>query len=232
MLIAIADTCTGEDVNVSQNYTNAVLRAGHTPVVLPRTQNTESIRQMMQMADGLLLPGGGADVDPALYGETSIRQMGEINTLRDRFEYALLREAVSQRKPVLGICRGMQVINTFFGGTLWQDLPSQRPDGLLNHQRPDCKWEGVHSVRIESASRLYSLLGVDSCEVNSTHHQAVKDVAPGFRVSARSMDGVIEAIEHEQCNILAVQFHPERLAWGEDWSFTNLFRWLEWNKPE
>ncbi len=231
MLIGIADTCTGEDVNVSQNYTNAVLRAGHVAVVLPRTEalgdnagQAAVIRHFLSNIDGLLLPGGGADVDPKLYGEAAIPQMGEVNAMRDRFEYALLREAVAQRKPVFGICRGMQVINTFFGGTLWQDLPSQRPQGLLEHQRPDKKWEGVHPIEIDPTSRLYSLLGCDQCLVNSTHHQAVKEVAPGFRVSAQSPDGVIEAIESDQWPIFAVQFHPERLAWGDDQMFTNLFR--------
>lgn len=223
MLIAVADTCSGEDVNVSQNYTNALMRAGHGAVVIPRTEQSELIHEVMQRADGLLLPGGGSDVDPKLYGELPIEALGPVDARRDAFEYALLREAVALHKPVFGICRGMQVINTFFGGTLWQDLPFQKPDGLLEHQRPDKKWEGVHAIRIASDTRLSAILGCSSCEVNSTHHQAVKEVAPGFRVTAQSPDGVIEAIESDTLPILAVQFHPERLAWGDDEMFTRLF---------
>ncbi len=224
MLISVADTCSGEDVNVSQNYTNALIRAGHATVVIPRTEQSELIHEVMQRVDGLLLPGGGSDVDPKLYGEPPIEAMGPVDARRDAFEYALLREAVVLRKPVFGICRGMQVINTFFGGTLWQDLPSQMPDGLLEHQRPDKKWEGVHAIRIASDTRLSAILRCSSCEVNSTHHQAVKEVAPGFKVAAQSSDGVIEAIESNILPIFAVQFHPERLAWGNDVMFTQLFQ--------
>lgn len=224
MLIAVADTCSGEDVNVSQNYTNALMRAGHAAVVIPRAKQSELIHEVMLRVDGLLLPGGGSDVDPKLYGENPIDAMGPVDALRDTFEYALLREAVNLHKPVFGICRGMQVINTFFGGTLWQDLPHQKTGALLEHQRPDKKWEGVHPIDVCRDCRLFQLLESDHCLVNSTHHQAVKDVAPGFRVSALSSDGVVEAIESEDRTILAVQFHPERLAWGDDEMFTHLFR--------
>jgi len=224
MLIGVADTCSGEDVNVSQNYTNALLRAGYAPIVLPRTERSEAIREMMSRVDGLLLPGGGSDVDPSLYGESPISEMGPVDEQRDKFEYALLSEAIAQQKPVFGICRGLQVINAFFGGTLYQDLPSQYAQPLCGHQRPDKKWEGVHAIEIARDSRLFSILNCDSCEVNSTHHQAVKEVAPGFRVVAKSPDEVVEAIESETLPILAVQFHPERLAWGDDQKFTRLFK--------
>jgi len=224
MLIGVADTCSGEDVNVSQNYTNALLRAGYVPVVLPRTERSEAIREMMSRVDGLLLPGGGSDVDPVLYGERAIPENGPVDRRRDTFEYALLSEAVAQQKPVFGICRGLQVINTYFGGTLYQDLPIQKQGDLLEHQRPDKKWEGVHPICIFPDSRLFSILKCETCEVNSTHHQAVKKVAPGFRIAAESPDGVVEAIESETLPILAVQFHPERLAWGDDQLFTKLFQ--------
>ena len=116
------------------------------------------------------------------------------------------------RKPVFGICRGIQVINVFFAGTLYQDLPSEYPDQSICHQRPDKEWEPVHDIKIKEGSKLSLFLGgMTETQVNSTHHQSCKDIAPGFVVSATSPDGVVEAIESETLPIVAVQFHPERL---------------------
>ena len=206
------------------NYANVLMRAGFVPMALPYTERPDVIRQAVMQAKGLLLPGGADDVDPQRYGETPLPECGPINDKRDTFEMALLSEAVRQGKPVLGICRGIQVINVFFGGTLYQDLPTQLPRYDIEHQRPDQKWSGVHDVEIVPQTRLSTILGVSSALVNSTHHQSVRDVASGFQVSAHSADGVIEAIESLTDSVLAVQFHPERLATGDDIIFTNLFR--------
>lgn len=211
MIIGIADTCKAGVVSVGSNYANAVLRAGNVPVVLPCTQDKTMVRAMMSHVDALLLPGGGSDVDPALFGAERSPFIGEIVLERDAFEYLLLDEAVAARKPVLGICRGIQVINVYFGGTLYQDLATEYKAPLLQHQRPDKEWDVVHDIQIAPGSRLGALLGVDRAGVNSTHHQACARVAPGFRVSATSSDGVIEAIESLDYPILGVQFHPERL---------------------
>lgn len=224
MLIGVADTCGMNEVSVSVNYTNAVIRGGGVPVVLPFTEDRNTIHAMVEAIDGLLLPGGGTDVDPHLYGENPLPQMGPVDQHRDAFEFSLLQEAVAQHKPVLGICRGLQVINVFFGGTLYQDLSSQMSCPLLEHQRPDQKWSGVHDIQIAPDTRLYALLQQRQASVNSTHHQAVREVAPGFRISAQSPDGVVEGIESETLPILAVQFHPERLAIDTDAMFSRLFQ--------
>ncbi len=224
LCILVPDSCGPDVTAIGRNYTNALLRVGYLPLVVPLTDDAEAIRQAVTLADGLLLPGGEDDVAPALYGESPVPEIGPVNEVRDRFERALLAEVVRQRKPVLGICRGIQVINVFFGGTLWQDLPTQLPHYDIEHQRPDQKWSGVHDIQILPQSHLHALLGVDTASVNSTHHQAVRDVAPDFQVAARSADGVIEAIESPLHAVLGVQFHPERLATGDDIIFTNLFR--------
>lgn len=240
--VGLADTCKPGQASVGVNYTNAVLRAGLIPVLLPCTDRAEAVRQMVERVDALLLPGGGSDVDPALFGAARSPYLGEVVAERDAFEYALLREAVRQQKPVLGICRGIQVINVFFGGTLYQDLADEfhpsslnpslvdaegacesRFAPLLNHQRPDKEWDVVHEIRLVAGSRLERLLGAEQLGVNSTHHQAVAQVAPGFRISAISPDGVIEAIEHTELPILGVQFHPERLLDLPDSPFIRLF---------
>ena len=235
-MILIPDSCTGEGISAGINYANAVRRGGHIPLIIPYTEDLNEIIRAMQAADGLLLPGGEDDVEPARYGEEAIAQIGPVNRRRDEFEMALLKVAAQLGKPVLGICRGIQVINVCFGGTLWQDLPSQMAEYSIEHQRPDEKWSGVHEVCVSPASRLYqTLMRVEdnrrkcteeglTISVNSTHHQAVRQVAPEFVVSAQSADGVIEAIEHQSLPIMAVQFHPERLATGDDRQFTELFK--------
>lgn len=211
-LIGIADTCKEGMASVGINYPAAVMRTGHIPVLLPQTDDVSLIREMLEKVDVLLLPGGGADVDPVRYGEEKSPRVTEISQERDAYEFRLLEVAAAMRKPVFGICRGIQVINVFFGGTLYQDLPTEYSDTSICHQRPDKEWEPVHDIKIMAGSKLSAFLGgMTEAQVNSTHHQACKDIAPGFVVSATSPDGVVEAIESETLPIVAVQFHPERL---------------------
>ena len=231
LTIGLADTCKQEEISQQRNYAEAVRRGGHVAVVLPFTDRPNICRQMLETIDVLLLTGGG-DLGAWRFGcEPSVFDSVE-NHDRDSFELMLIDEACKMRKPIAGICRGLQVINVAFGGTLWQDLSFKRKaenenaSAYIEHQCPDRKWEGVHHVSISPDSRLAKIIGLESCMVNSTHHQAVKDLGKDLTPIAFSDDGVIEAIESNVLPIAAVQWHNERLV-GEpfDRLFAEIKKW-------
>ena len=227
MIVGLADSCGQEEVSVMRTYVDATRIGGHLPLVLPATTAYEEAYRQLMAVDALMLLGGG-DVEASRFGSVATPFDGAPNVMRDAYELLLMQVAVEQRKPVFGICRGMQLINVFFGGTICQDLPSfwQSRTGcfpLLDHSRPDKKWEPVHAIKIDEHSRLAQVLGDTHVSVNSTHHQAVDRLGGGLRAVAWSADGVIEAIESDSYPIAAVQFHPERLAWGEDVLFRKIF---------
>lgn len=195
-------------------YARAVLSGGAMPVLLSPDMDDDMLDSCLAKLDGLLL-AGGTDVAPELYGEDPVYELGEVTPLRDQFEMRLVKKAYALGMPVLGICRGIQSMNVAMGGTLWQDLPSQfrteageRP--LLHSQkRPD--YYQSHSVVIQEGTRVHSIVKTDRLRVNSFHHQAVKVAADGFVISARSTDGVIEAIERpDRPFFVGLQWHPER----------------------
>ena len=227
VVVGIADMCmTTNSVSVQTTYAAAFARAGNTPLVLPAETNREVVARMLASVDVLLLCGG-EDVDPSRYKTKPSPRLGEVNLRRDDWEFLLLDEAVKRRLPVIGICRGCQLINVYFGGTLWQDLPSERP-GEVAH-----RGKNLHGVRIEADSRLARCLGASEIQVNTSHHQAVRDLAPGFRAVAFAVDGVVEAIEGEALPVVGVQFHPEKLfvQKGRD-EFRALFADpLKWARP-
>jgi len=162
---------------------------------------------MALRCDGFLFSGGG-DIDPPLFGEEKIPACGKVCRNRDEFELTLLKEVSRLDKPVLGICRGVQTIAVFYGGTLWQDLPFQTGSAPETH-RPE-NYRPCHTVTIESGTRLARILGAGEHTVNSWHHQSVKDTA--LTVSARSPDGLIEAVERPESSfVVGVQWHPEHL---------------------
>ena len=171
-------------------------------------------RSIYQRLDGLLLPGG-VDVDPALYGEARHPELGKVNDALDEAELVLTRWALEDDLPLLGICRGIQVLNVAAGGSLYQDVPAQIP-GALQHRFSSSKYprdHRGHAVRIRPDSRLAQVFGAVDLAVNSRHHQAVKDVAPGFVVTAQAPDGVIEGLEKPEARFaVGVQWHPESLA--------------------
>ena len=205
VVVGIADMCIETNrVSILSTYAEAFARAGNTPLVLPAETNRDVVARMLASVDVLLLCGG-EDVDPSRYKTKPSPRLGEVNLRRDAWEWLLLDEAVKRRLPVIGICRGCQLINVYFGGTLWQDLPSERP-GEVKHRGTH-----LHGVRIEGGSRLARCLGTAEMQVNTSHHQAVRDLAPGFRAVAFAPDGVVEAIESATMPVAGVQFHPEKL---------------------
>lgn len=192
-------------------YFEGILEAGGTPVMLPLTDDAKTLSEIVATCDGILVTGG-QDVSPVLYGERSAETAalcGEFCAARDKMESVLIPLAVREDVPMLGICRGIQVINAVLGGTLWQDLPKQRPSEVEHHGLPPYE-EPVHEVDVLSATPLAERIGAGPYAVNSYHHQALKDLAPGLEAMALAPDGAIEAIWRPESRFLwGVQWHPE-----------------------
>lgn len=193
------------------DYVASVALAGGCPMQLPMLNDLELTSQMVSVLDGVVLIGGG-DVDPSFYGQKVMAELGGVDKTRDAYEAILIQEAVKQNKPVFGICRGLQIINVFYKGTLVQDIPSQIV-GALNHvgdnnDRP----APIHDITVKENTWLHGALGVSETGVNSFHHQCIDKLAEGFVVSAVAPDGIIEGIENLDKRIVAVQFHPENMT--------------------
>ncbi|MBR4256874.1 MAG: gamma-glutamyl-gamma-aminobutyrate hydrolase family protein [Clostridia bacterium] len=192
-------------------YTDALLKAGAIPLIVPMKTDEASLEQLCKSADGFLF-AGGVDLDPKIYGEEKVNDTVEIDEIRDKLELAALSLIVPSDKPVLGICRGIQSVNVGFGGTLWQDIPSQY-EGALVHSQKEPSDQTTHEVKIEPGTRLYGIIGADKIMTNSFHHQAVKAPGKGLKVVARATDGMIEALEFEGDRyVLLIQWHPECTA--------------------
>ena len=195
---------------VNNDYILSVIRNGGIPFIIPFNENEEVIKAQMEMIDGLLL-SGGQDVAPKNYGEEPTPKLGDIFPERDDFEYGLLKSALEAKKPVLGICRGSQIINTYFNGSLYQDLSYIGKD-VLKHNQVNSPSMVTHSVTIDKSSKLFDIFGEEKIRVNSFHHQAVKKVGEGLVMAAKAPDGIVEAIEKTDYPFLvAVQWHPEML---------------------
>src|SRR5574341_1540802 len=198
---------------VRDTYTGAIRAAGGLPIILPIADDLpELIGDFLAAVDGLLFTGG-EDVAPAYYGEPVDDRCQEPDRDRDLFEIPLARAALATRRPTLGICRGLQVLNVAAGGTLFQDIAC-RPGTLAYHAAGTAdRQKLIHAVRILPGTRLHGIMGVDESRVTSTHHQFVKDLAPGLRTTAESQeDGIVEGLEVPGHPFLvAVQWHPERM---------------------
>ncbi len=194
---------------VNEYYVNAISDAGGVPVILPISDDESVIPGMVSIIDGLIL-SGGADVNPLIYGEEPHPALEKLMPRRDTFETKLLKTVIDKKLPVFGICRGEQFINVFHGGTLYQDI-HKMTDSNVRHRQLGNQEMGTHSIDVKEGSWLHGVVGKKTV-VNSYHHQAVKDLAPGFEVVARSKDGIIEAIEKQEGPFcIAVQWHPEMM---------------------
>ena len=206
-----------------RGYIEGVNNAGGLAVLLPLDPGPGMLEEWTDRFDGFLL-SGGADIDARYYGEENLKSNGAISPYRDRLEIGLAKAVVEAGKPLLAICRGVQVLNAALGGTLYQDIHSQiRDRELLKHWQEAPGWYPVHDVGLARDTKLWDCFRRDSLGVNSYHHQAVKDVGKGLKVAARAGDGIIEALEHESLRFgVGVQWHPE-VMWREDREFLKLF---------
>jgi putative glutamine amidotransferase len=190
-----------------ENYATAVVRAGGLPILLPH--EPEQADAYLALIDGLVVTGGAFDVDPALFGAGTRHATVTTKDRRTAFELAITRGAAAVDKPVLGICGGQQLLNVALGGTLIQHIPDEVA-GALAHEQPNPRTEPGHVVHVTEGTLLRRITGLAELPVNSAHHQAVKDLAPGFVVDAVAPDGVVEGIENPHRHFLiGVQWHPE-----------------------
>ena len=214
-------------LKVNMTYLEAIEVAGGAPMMLPTAQTPEVVETLVNVCDGFLFTGG-PDVDPRLYGEAPWYKLGDLTAIRDYTDPAFFKAALPTGKPIIGICRGIQLVNACMGGTLYQDLGTQypRPEGveLLKHNQGDTAgYIKTHEVIAEDGSLLEKCWG-KQFSVNTFHHQAVKDVAPGAVITARATDGVIEAISFPDHPYLhCVQWHPEVMA-PQDQGARNWFK--------
>lgn len=204
---------------IRNRYINAIEACGGVPVVLPPVNDSKMAKEILFRIDGLLLTGSGPDIDPGLYGERQRFSFKKVDPKRSGLERELVKRACEKEMPILGICGGMQLLNVAGGGSLYQDIPSQVP-GALKH---DHGGKPSHPIEIKKGTLLSRIVGKLQLYVNSSHHQGVKQVAPGYIVSALAEDGVIEGIEADGFPfVVGVQWHPEYLH-KEDQS-RNIFR--------
>lgn len=199
-------------VVMNERYYEAVAAAGGAPVLVPLLKDDEALRATYEACDGILIPGG-VDMDPSTYGEAPHEKLGRIDTERDRVELQLARWSIEDHKPLLGLCRGLQVINVAQGGTLYQDLDAQLTGAIRHDYFPTYGFERdhlSHDVAVAPASRLRSLVDTEQLPVNSMHHQGVKQLGRGLVACARASDGLIEAVESPNGHwMIGVQWHPE-----------------------
>ena len=211
--------------SVNNTYVNSILMNGGVPYLIPVTDDVEVLRQVVAQLDGIVFTGG-EDFAPAYFGEEEHEHLGEVNVNRDTYDLTLFKLASDRNIPTLGICRGLQLINVGMGGTLYQDLPSQKPSDI-NHRQQEAGTVATHSVSVVEGSLMHQILGEKEIQVNTFHHQAIKKLAPGLKIVGWANDSVPEMIEaYPNRQILGTQFHPEIFTANGDKLLGKLFQFL------
>lgn len=215
-----------ETTKVHRGYYDGILNAGGIPYLIANMKK-DYIKDILNIVDGIMLTGG-SDVDSIYFKEPPHPKLGDINPYRDEMEIALVKEVMERDIPILGICRGIQVMNIAMGGTIYQDMDSQwkNPTPLQKHSQLAPTWYASHLVNIQRDSKLFQIMGVETLGTNSFHHQAIKELAHCFGVTATCGDGIIEGIESfKHTFALGVQWHPEKM-WERDSRMLELFKAL------
>lgn len=215
------DVVEGRPARQSQNtaYFAALESAGAVPLALPNLGEPDRLATLLGACDALVLPGG-PDVDPARYGAERCEGCGvKVEVGLDRTETAVLAQALEAGLPILAICRGIQLLNVAYGGTLWQDLEVEARERFGQHPRSEGRTELVHNVSLEADSTLTRLVGPRPIATNSLHHQGIRHLAPGLRAVGRTDDGLVEAVEDpERPFVVGLQCHPEELVGSQEWA--------------
>lgn len=207
----------------NRTYVHAVESAGGLPILIPMLTDLHNLEDLLPRLDGILF-SGGIDMQPSLYGEARLPETDDYDTRLDEFEIAVASWALQEDIPILGVCRGMQLLNVVLGGSLYQDIARQRPDALEHRRRDMPRTALTHSVEIEAGSLMERVLGSRQIRINSLHHQAVKEPGRGVYISGRAEDGIAELLEVPGHRfLLGVQGHPEEI-YGQVESFSQLFK--------
>ena len=210
-----------EKAFVNRTYVDSVVRAGGVPFVMPICKDENIIKKMIENVDGVIMTGG-VDIHPFRFNEEPKPKIGEISKERDDFDFLIMKHAFEKNKPIFGICRGIQLINVFFGGTLIQDINSQKNTNIL-HSQTAPRDIATHKIKIKKDSVIFDIFG-KSAEVNSFHHQAIGKLSKDFKITSAANDGIIESIEFKKKDrfILGVQWHPECMT-EKDEKMQNIF---------
>lgn len=213
-----------ESYMVSTDNVQAIIQAGGIPVILPFFSKISDVDQIIETIDGLYMTGG-YDIDPMLFDEEPHQCLGTVTPMRDTFEMICIHQMLEHRKPILGVCRGSQILNIAVGGNMYQDIYAQNDSELLQHTQQAPKGHGSHFVHVKEGSLLGALTGVKKLLVNSRHHQANRQVSDDFQVSGKASDGVVEAIESKKHPfVLGLQWHPENMLATGDKASLRIFQ--------
>ncbi len=194
---------------LNEDYSRSILQAGGVPIVLPVHNDYDVVFQQVSLVDGILL-SGGQDIQPLLYQQQPHAKLGLVCPQRDVFEYHVIKAALEQNKPIFGICRGLQILNVYFGGTLLQDNAIK--GDVQQHVQAGNPDLTMHSVKVAKGSFIELALKKETIDVNTFHHQSIDKIADELAIVALSPDGIVEAIQHKSKQIYAVQWHPEMLS--------------------